>query len=487
MILFVHAMCYSRTCLTRSVACLLILGCLSLLLSLLQSEILSLDSEDDWPANQELMDSPGGFMKGTPVFLPPERDSSNPIVVWWTPFTGNRRIERGCGEGSCIFTHSRTELNNSCTKAFMFYGTDVDWNDLPLPRRDDQFWGLLHEESPKNNWILASEGGISLFNLTATCSRYSDYPLSTQFFHKIEWLEKPVKVETRDKSTNGLGLVMYLQSDCDPPSDRDSYVEELMKYITVDSYGKCLHNKDLPEHLIDSLTFNSDEVHDIVSKYKFSLAFENARCHDYITEKYWRPLYVGSVPIVLGSPTIKDWAPANHSIIVAEDFESPERLASYLHYLDQNDREYEQYLEFKRTGVTNPLLLKRAHERGWVVDYIEEGINFIDGFECFVCDKVHQRLRVESEGQKPSPLIARHSHYDCPIPEPSLRHGGESVKERLAHLRWNARQELQYWRYVSRCSDEKARTLQETLSRGGTPEEVKEALQKACSGMSTTE
>lgn len=476
-----------RSCLTRSVACLLVMSLLSLLLSLYQSELLSLDSdrEEKFIVNfGEELDSPGRFFKKNPIFLQPEEDFGLPIVVWWTPFTGDQRIERQCGESVCLFTHSRTELNNSRTKAFMFYGTDLDWKDLPLPRRDDQLWALLHEESPKNNWIFASEGGISLFNLTATCSRYSDYPLSTQFFHKIEWLEKPVKVETSEKSANGLGLVMYLQSDCDPPSDRDSYVEELMKYVSVDSYGKCLHNKDLPQHLQDSLTFNSDEVHDIVSKYKFSLAFENARCHDYITEKYWRPLYVGSVPIVMGSPTIKDWAPNNHSIIVAEDFENPQALAEYLHLLDQNDKEYERYLEFKKTGVTNPLLLRHARERGWVVDYIEEGRNFIDGFECFVCEKIHQRLRLESADQRPPPLIANQSHYNCPIPEPSLKHRGDSMRERMADLREHARRELQYWRYVSHCSDKKGQALRDALSRGGTAEEVNQALQNACSGMS---
>ena len=31
------------------------------------------------------------------------------------------------------------------------------------------------------------------------------------------------------------------------PSDRDIYVKALMEHIKVDSYGSCLHNKDLPE------------------------------------------------------------------------------------------------------------------------------------------------------------------------------------------------------------------------------------------------
>jgi len=35
------------------------------------------------------------------------------------------------------------------------------------------------------------------------------------------------------------------------------------------------------------------------------IAFENAACPDYITEKFWRPLIMGVIPIYFGSPTIK--------------------------------------------------------------------------------------------------------------------------------------------------------------------------------------
>lgn len=41
------------------------------------------------------------------------------------------------------------------------------------------------------------------------------------------------------------------------------------------------------------------------AQYKFTLALENAVCNDYITEKLWRPLEAGSVPIVFGSPRVK--------------------------------------------------------------------------------------------------------------------------------------------------------------------------------------
>lgn len=48
-----------------------------------------------------------------------------------------------------------------------------------------------------------------------------------------------------------------------------------------------------------------DEFFQLIAKYKFAIAIENAICEDYVTEKLWRPLHVGTIPIVLGSPRIK--------------------------------------------------------------------------------------------------------------------------------------------------------------------------------------
>ena len=38
----------------------------------------------------------------------------------------------------------------------------------------------------------------------------------------------------------------------------------------------------------------------ILEKYKFIISFENAICEDYITEKLYRTLFVGAIPIYKG-------------------------------------------------------------------------------------------------------------------------------------------------------------------------------------------
>ena len=50
---------------------------------------------------------------------------------------------------------------------------------------------------------------------------------------------------------------------------------------------------------------NDEEFLRLIASYKFTLSFENAVGDDYITEKLWRPLVVGSVPVYMGSPSVK--------------------------------------------------------------------------------------------------------------------------------------------------------------------------------------
>jgi alpha-1,3-fucosyltransferase 10 len=99
----------------------------------------------------------------------------------------------------------------------LFYGTDFQLHDLPLPRRIDEDWGLFHEESPKNNYLFSHERLMVQFNHTATFKRESDVPLLTQWLTSIDDLESiEYLVSTEKKSILqrelGLAPVVYVQS-----------------------------------------------------------------------------------------------------------------------------------------------------------------------------------------------------------------------------------------------------------------------------------
>ncbi|XP_006973999.1 GDP-fucose protein O-fucosyltransferase 3 isoform X1 [Peromyscus maniculatus bairdii] len=344
---------------------------------------------------------------------------SYPIVLWWSPLTGETGRLGQCGPDACFFTINRTFQHHPMTKAFLFYGTDVNIDSLPLPRKAYHDWALFHEESPKNNYKLFHKPVITLFNHTATFSRHSHLPLTTQYLEGVEVLKSLrylVPLQSKNNLRQKLAPLVYVQSDCDPPSDRDSYVRELMAYIEVDSYGECLQNKHLPQPLKNPASMDADGFYRIIAQYKFILAFENAVCDDYITEKFWRPLKLGVVPVYYGSPTIADWLPSNRSAILVSEFSHPKELASFIRQLDYDDRLYEAYVEWKLKGeISNQRLLTALRERKWGVQDINQD-NYIDTFECMVCRRVWENSRLQEQGLPPKQWKADVSHLSCPEP-----------------------------------------------------------------------
>ncbi|KAG4075099.1 hypothetical protein HA402_013494 [Bradysia odoriphaga] len=298
-----------------------------------------------------------------------EENGRDNIIVWWTPFIGNVEYSRTCGNTRCLFTENRHLVDHSKLKAILFYGSNFNHTDLPVPRSAHHLWALFHEESPKNVPILMYDITLSFFNVTATFSQNSDYPLTLQYLEDYKTLISRNYVNTVEQKNHYqqdelLAPVLYMQSICDTMSGRDQYLNELMQYINIDSYGKCLNNKELPESLSgrDYLsTIDTDELFKFISRYKFIISYENSVCNDYMTEKIWRTLVVGSVPVYFGAPNIKHWLPNNKSAILIDDFKTPRELAEFLLNLNENDNEYNTYLQHKRLdqqpAVTNRVLL----------------------------------------------------------------------------------------------------------------------------------
>jgi Glycosyltransferase family 10 (fucosyltransferase) C-term/Fucosyltransferase, N-terminal len=122
---------------------------------------------------------------------------------------------------------------------------------------------------------------------------------------------------------------------------RYKYLKELMQLISVDSYGRSLRNKKLPEDK------RRETKLETIANYKFTLAFENSISRDYVTEKFFDPLIVGSVPVYRGAPNIAEFAPGEHCHIDAAQFKGPRELAEYLLFVAGNQAEYERYLAWK--------------------------------------------------------------------------------------------------------------------------------------------
>ncbi len=126
---------------------------------------------------------------------------------------------------------------------------------------------------------------------------------------------------------------------------RGRYVLDLMNEIDVDSYGRVLRNRTLPSDQ------GRETKLDVISRYRFTLAPENSICRDYVTEKFFHPLLVGSVPVYFGAPNIEEFAPGNHCFINAGDFADPRDLGEYLRSLCTDEAAYQQFFDWKTNDL----------------------------------------------------------------------------------------------------------------------------------------
>ncbi|KAK5581056.1 hypothetical protein RB653_001084 [Dictyostelium firmibasis] len=137
-------------------------------------------------------------------------------------------------------------------------------------------------------------------------------------------------------------LANWFCSNCNNLSNRNELVKELMKYITVDSYGSCLNNMPTSDFLKRSSEDPFNRKRNFIVRYKFTIVFENSICKDYVSEKVLDALAGGSVPVYMGHLNTLKYLPYKSFIFVG-DFDSIEDLANYLKYLDQNQEEYNKY------------------------------------------------------------------------------------------------------------------------------------------------
>ncbi|XP_060583296.1 alpha-(1,3)-fucosyltransferase 10-like [Ruditapes philippinarum] len=374
-----------------------------------------------------------------------------PILLWWDSVYTDVDEIRNCGENKCRLTNNRQFQNHFNTSAFLFYGSNFKPYELPLPRKPHHIWALMHEESPRNAYILLHEPALSIFNFTSTYSMQSDYPITTQWLQCSDWLQDtkyvlPLVDKNRLRNL-GLAPILYLQSDCDVPTDRDSFVKLLQKYIPVDSYGTCLQNKKMARRLRfqDNMApLDDHEFFRFAARYKFTLAMENYVCEDYITEKLWRPLRIGSIPIVFGAPNVREYLPTNKSAIMVDDFEDVEDLVKYIRLLDTNDKLYKQYISFKDESIEKNKLKQILQSRDWSPEFCSKSSknsmgqiktqynSIFTGYECFICNKVHEYIKTDSK----IVFQVNSSDYSCPSPRRFDESGRYSVHTDMWAAEW---------------------------------------------------
>ena len=141
--------------------------------------------------------------------------------------------------------------------------------------------------------------------------------------------------------------IFWLVSDCETDNKREEYAKKLNNYIPVDIYGQCKW-KETSNITIERGTKkeNKEAMAILQNQYKFYLAFENSNCYDYVTEKFFRTIGHGLIPIVMGGAKNYEKFAPHKSYINVNDYESPEKLAQHLKYLDEHDNAYLKYFNW---------------------------------------------------------------------------------------------------------------------------------------------
>ena len=245
------------------------------------------------------------------------------------------------GLTSCGITCDRDLLKDA--QAVVFHVPSAP--DLEgIPKYEGQVWVAWSMESDVNYPQLRNLEYMKRFDLTMTYRFDSDIPTAYFGPHTVYEIVRPPQPKTE------AAPAVYVASNFWDRSGRAAYIGELMRYLPVDAYGKCFNNRQWAEDLGQATKLEA------YSRYKFTLAFENSRSTDYVTEKFFEPLIAGSVPVYLGAPNIGDFAPGERCFVEVEKFGGPRELADYLLRVAANEEEYQSYFAWKQQPLAKKFL-----------------------------------------------------------------------------------------------------------------------------------
>ncbi|WAR20664.1 FUCTC-like protein, partial [Mya arenaria] len=226
------------------------------------------------------------------------------IILWWNRPAWLATYERKCG--NCITATNRGIFHKSSAVVFSLadrgMGTKPPIKDNK--RNQNQIWIAFSLETNVQNSRIRdyrNQHWKNVFNWTW------NYRPSADIFMPSGRVSKRLKPLSKDYSMifqRKNKFAAWAVSHCNAHSLRDKFVTQMNMYLqngSIDIFGKCGRFKISKSELSSLLNYD----------YKFYLAFENAFCDDYVTEKIFANYNNDVINVVRGR--------ANYTEIFSKD------------------------------------------------------------------------------------------------------------------------------------------------------------------------
>ncbi|CAF1572509.1 unnamed protein product [Rotaria sp. Silwood1] len=288
------------------------------------------------------------------------------LVFGRPKFCSSKNIfHRQCPYSNCQWNCNKPSINNkNIRRANIFHHIDIKQDEIRNKlqyRSYNDIWILWIDEANRQievlnsyqfNWTLSfrqdSEISIGTYGIliekeeNQTLLNNNLYNNSELFeilnIHHIEIiniaLENRIFINYRYRHKYALWFV----SNCQPQY-RLKYYKELKNFYSINAYGLCVEKKCDKNN-------NCEQEQSHLAL--FYLAFESQTCTDYITEKFWRALYYGMIPIVLGpsKQSYLDLGVPETAFIHVDDYQSVHELANHLHQIANDYIMYRKYFQW---------------------------------------------------------------------------------------------------------------------------------------------
>jgi hypothetical protein len=277
--------------------------------------------------------------------------------------------------GDCVMSTDRALLPSADAVVFHLPSLPVElFTGDELPRPPGQRWVAWSMECTNHYPQMADAAFMAAFDLRMTYQLDSDVPITYLPWNFSAMIRRPADgIPIAFKQRSKVIANAFISSPYDR-NGRSALLKELMSLMPLDSYGS--HCRTIAKSPVDD---GEDFKLSTISRYKFTLAFENACAHDYVTEKFFQPLLAGSVPVVLGAPNIEEMAPGDQCYINVQDFASVAALASHLQMLANDEALYQHYQAWRHRPLRPGFLALEALQGRWAMVRLCEALLSISG------------------------------------------------------------------------------------------------------------